>query len=80
MFDAQQYRSKEEIERWKKRDPIPRMQAWLIEGHLMSQAELNAMEAEIAAEIEAAVAFAEAGTLEPVAELERFVTMDAVPQ
>ena len=80
MFDAQQYRSKEEIERWKERDPIPRMQEWLIEAHLMSQAELNAIEATIAAEIEAAVAFAEGGTLEPVTELERFVTMDVVPQ
>ena len=27
----------------------------------------------------AAVAFAEAGTLEPVSELERFVTMESVP-
>ena len=36
-------------------------------------------EAEADAEIAAAVAFAEAGTLEPVAELERFVTMERVP-
>ena len=36
--------------------------------------------AEIAAEIDAAVAFAEAGTPEPVDELERFVVMDRVPQ
>jgi pyruvate dehydrogenase E1 component alpha subunit len=80
MFDAQQYRTKEEVESWKVRDPIPRLQAWLIEGHLMSEAELSAIEAGIKAEIEAAVAFAEAGTLEPPADLERFVTMDAVPQ
>ena len=32
------------------------------------------------AEIDAAVAFAEAGTLEPVADLERFVTMESVVQ
>ena len=37
------------------------------------------IEAEVAAEIDAAVAFAEAGTLEPVEELERFVLMDEVP-
>lgn len=80
MFDAQQYRTKEEVEAWKQRDPIPRLREWLIAGHLMSEAELAAIEADIRAEIEAAVAFAEAGTLEPVAELERFVTMDAVPQ
>jgi hypothetical protein len=38
------------------------------------------MEAEVQAEIDAAVAFAEAGTLEPVDQLERFVLMDSVVQ
>ena len=80
MFDAQQYRTKEEVELWKQRDPIPRLREWLIEAHLMSEAELAGIEADILAEIEAAVAFAEAGSLEPVTDLERFVTMDAVPQ
>ncbi len=37
------------------------------------------IEAEADAEIDAAVAFAEAGTPEPVEELERFVTMEQVP-
>ena len=80
MFDAQQYRTKEEVEVWKARDPIPRLQEWLTQGHLLSEAELAAIEAGIEAEIEAAVAFAEAGSLEPAEDLERFVTMDAVPQ
>lgn len=80
MFDAQQYRTKEEIEVWKARDPIPRLREWLTQGHLMSDAELAAIETEIAAEIEAAVTFAEGATLEPVADLERFAMMDAVPQ
>lgn len=79
MFDAQQYRTKEEIERWKERDPVARMQAWLLENHMMTGEELAAIEAEIDAEVEAAVAFAEAGTWEDVAELERFVRMDEVP-
>ena len=43
-------------------------------------AELARMDAEITAELDGAVAFAEAGTLEPLADLERFVTMDHVPQ
>lgn len=80
MFDAQQYRTKEEVERWKQRDPIPRLREWLIEAHLMSEAELAGIEADIQAEIAAAVTFAEAGTLEPLTDLERFVTMDAEPQ
>jgi pyruvate dehydrogenase E1 component alpha subunit len=46
----------------------------------MHDDEIAGLEAEIDAEIAAAVGFAEAGTLEPVAELEKFVTMDRVPQ
>ena len=34
MFDAQLYRTKEEIELWKQRDPIPRTEAWLRENHM----------------------------------------------
>jgi pyruvate dehydrogenase E1 component alpha subunit len=80
MFDAQQYRTKDEIEQWKERDPLARMQFWLLESHLMSDAELAAIKAEVDAEVEAAVAFAEAGTWENEADLERFVQMDEVPQ
>jgi len=80
MFDAQLYRTKQEIETWRKRDPIDRLRSWLEQSGLMHAEEINKIEAEIAAEIDAAVAFAEAGTWEPVEELERFVTMDRVPQ
>lgn len=80
MFDSQQYRTKEEIEEWKERDPVPHMQQWLMDARLMSQDELAAIEAEVEAEIEDAVAFAEAGTWERVEDLDRFVLMDEVPQ
>jgi pyruvate dehydrogenase E1 component alpha subunit/2-oxoisovalerate dehydrogenase E1 component len=79
MFDAQLYRSKEEVEGWRKKGPIERFSAWLQETGLIPADEVSRMEAEADAEIEAAVAFAEAGSLEPVAELERFVTMDRAP-
>lgn len=79
MFDAQQYRTKEEIELWKERDPITRMQAWLLESRLMTDSDLAAIETDVDDEIEAAVAFAEAGSWESVEDLERFVTMDEVP-
>jgi pyruvate dehydrogenase E1 component alpha subunit len=79
MFDAQQYRTREEIELWKERDPIARMQTWLLDGHLMNGDELAAIEAEVEVEVEAAVAFAEAGSWEDVAELERYALMDEVP-
>jgi len=79
MFDAQLYRTKDEVEAWRKRGPIVRFQAWLHENGLIHQDEVTRIETEAEAEITAAVAFAEAGTLEPVEELERFVTMERVP-
>ncbi len=80
MFDAQGYRERAEIETWRQRDPIRRMQAWLAETGMLHDDEIERIEAEIAAEIAAAVDFAEAGTLENVEELERFTIMDRVPQ
>jgi pyruvate dehydrogenase E1 component alpha subunit/2-oxoisovalerate dehydrogenase E1 component len=80
MFDAQPYRAKQEIETWRKKDPILQLQSWLEQTGLMHAAEIATIEADIAAEIDAAVAFAEAGSWEPVDELERFTLMDQVPQ
>jgi len=80
MFDAQLYRTREEIELWKERDPIPRTLKWLQENHMISPEELGAIEAEVEAEIDEAVAFAENGTWEDVADLEKFVLMDEVPE
>ena len=79
MFDAQLYRTREEIELWKERDPISRTKRWLEENHMVSTDELREIEASVEAEIEAAVAFAEQSGWEDVAELERFVLMDEVP-
>jgi pyruvate dehydrogenase E1 component alpha subunit len=76
MFDAQLYRQKDEIEMWRKRGPIVRFQGWLAANSLLHPGEIEAMEAEINAEVEAAVAFAEAGSFEPVEELERFLVME----
>jgi pyruvate dehydrogenase E1 component alpha subunit len=80
MFDAQLYRPKAEIEAWRAKGPIVRFRRWLDDNHFITGEEVAAIEAEVDAEIGAAVAFAEAGTLEPVSEIERFVVMEAVPQ
>jgi pyruvate dehydrogenase E1 component alpha subunit len=80
MFDAQLYRTKQEIETWRKKDPIRQLQSWLEQTGLLHADEITRIEADIATEIDAAVAFAEAGTWEPVEELEHFVIMDRVPQ
>jgi pyruvate dehydrogenase E1 component alpha subunit len=73
MYDPQLYRSKEEVEAWKQRDPIPALEARLAKEGLWSGADRETLEREIAAEIDAAQRFAEAGTLEPVEDLARFV-------
>jgi pyruvate dehydrogenase E1 component alpha subunit len=80
ILDTQAYRTRDEIESWKERDPIERLRAWMPDNHQLTVDEAASIEAGIAAEIEAAVAFAEAGTLESIDELERFVLMDAVVQ
>ncbi len=80
MFDAQSYRTKEEIAAWRARDPITRLQGWMAATGMLHEGELAAIEARTRDEIEQAVAIAEAGTPEPVADLLRFVTMDEVPQ
>jgi pyruvate dehydrogenase E1 component alpha subunit len=80
MFDAQLYRSKPEIEAWRQKDPIPHLQSWLVQAGMLHDQEIDTIEAAIATEIDNAVAFAEAGTWEPVEELERFTIMDRVPE
>jgi pyruvate dehydrogenase E1 component alpha subunit len=80
MFDSQAYRQRDEIEHWKLRDPIPRLLQWMQANHLCSDDEARAMEADIDAEIQAAVDFAENGSYEPVDDLERFVLMSGVVQ
>jgi len=80
MFDAQGYRTKEEIAAWREKGPILRLKRWMTETGLLHEGELEAIEARIKAEVDAAVAFAEAGKPEDPADLLRFVTMDHVPQ
>ena len=69
MYDPDLYRTKEEVERWKARDPIPGFEARLRAWGLLGDADLARLERDVEAEIAAAVAAAEAGTWEPVADL-----------
>jgi len=58
-FEPAGYRSKEEVERWKKRDPISLFSQWLLQSLQVPEAELKEIDEAVAKEIEAAVAFAE---------------------
>ncbi|HML99375.1 MAG TPA: pyruvate dehydrogenase (acetyl-transferring) E1 component subunit alpha [Tepidiformaceae bacterium] len=73
MYDPELYRSKDEVERWKQRDPIVTLSAALKEAGILDDAAFERMDAEVIAEVGDAVAFAEAGTLEPLSNLERWV-------
>lgn len=73
MFDAELYRTKDEVAEWKKRDPITMFFDAMKEAKVLGDADLEAIETEVAKEVDEAVAFAEAGTWEPVSELTRFV-------
>jgi TPP-dependent pyruvate/acetoin dehydrogenase alpha subunit len=73
MFDTELYRDKAEVEAWKQRCPILTFTQRLAEQGLLTEVDLEGLEQRVATEVEAAVAFAEAGTWEPVEDVERFV-------
>lgn len=57
--DDTKYRSREEIEMWRARDPITRLQQYLLEHDLITQDEIAAFQARIAAEVDEAIEIAE---------------------
>jgi pyruvate dehydrogenase E1 component alpha subunit len=73
MFDPELYRSKAEVEQWKKRCPIENFTRIVRAEGLLNDDDLAAIEREVVGEIDRAVAFAEAGTWEPVEDLTRDV-------
>ena len=60
--DRNKYRTKEEIEEWKARDPIPHFENELLEMDIFVEADLEAVRANAKAEIEDGFNFARAGT------------------
>ncbi len=68
-YDPELYRSKEEVKRWRERDPIATFTRLASERGLLGEDDVRTIEGEADEEIAAAVAFADAGTLEPIADL-----------
>ncbi|MFM1992013.1 MAG: hypothetical protein RJA99_4970 [Pseudomonadota bacterium] len=71
MFDAELYRHKAEVEQWKTRGPIHTFTARLKAQGMLTEDDFLALDAAAQAEVDDAVAFAEAGTWEAVEELAR---------
>ena len=57
--DDRSYRTRDEVELWKKRDPIPRLRQSLEAAGLLSRARQDELEARAVAEVEDAVKFAQ---------------------
>jgi pyruvate dehydrogenase E1 component alpha subunit len=79
MYDPERYRTKDEVEAWRRRDPITLLVEHLAGAELLTDADVEAIDADVAAEIDEAVAFAEAATLEQVDDLTRFVYSESRP-
>jgi pyruvate dehydrogenase E1 component alpha subunit len=73
MFDPELYREKAEVEQWKTRGPIHTFSARLKAQGDLTEERFLALDAEASAEVDKAVAFAEAGTWEPVEDLAKGV-------
>jgi pyruvate dehydrogenase E1 component alpha subunit len=77
MFDAELYRSKDEVERFKRLGPIHNFTDRLKAAGMMTEDDFAALDGAALAEVDAAVAFAEAGTWEPVEDLTKDVLTTA---
>jgi TPP-dependent pyruvate/acetoin dehydrogenase alpha subunit len=73
MFDAELYRDRSEVDTWKQRDPIRLLTDRLADAGMLDAAARAGFDADVEAEMSRAVAFAEAGTWEPVDHLTRDV-------
>jgi acetoin:2,6-dichlorophenolindophenol oxidoreductase subunit alpha len=78
--DKSPYREATEEEAGRSRDPIAFARARLIEGNLMGEADLDALDAEIGAEMDATIDFTIAQSEPPLASMFRDVFDPAEPE
>jgi TPP-dependent pyruvate/acetoin dehydrogenase alpha subunit len=73
MYDPDLYRTKEEVDRWKQRCPIVGFETFLLKESAAGTGDFNSIERQVEKEVLDAIAFAEAGELEPPSELTKDV-------
>lgn len=76
MFDPERYRAKQEIQEWKKKDPIATFRDQLKNEQLLTDEEFREINEQVGREVKTAVEFAEEGTDEPVENLKKYVYSD----
>ena len=69
MYDPELYRTKAEVDEWRQRDPIPAYSDSLKRDGLLTDADVQRIEAGIAAELDDAIRFAEESPWEPAENL-----------
>ncbi|TML63433.1 MAG: hypothetical protein E6G17_05495, partial [Actinobacteria bacterium] len=78
--DDRTYRTPEDVEAWRKKDPLQRMKQYLIEQRLLPEAREEQLEAEVAAEVDDAVRRAEdAGEPDPDSAFSRVYARPLAP-
>jgi len=80
MSDPGNYRTRAEIERYQERDPLKLFSASLKEEGVISESELQKIDAEVRAEVEQAVRFAEESPLPAPEELFTDIYADSIPE
>jgi TPP-dependent pyruvate/acetoin dehydrogenase alpha subunit len=73
MFDAELYRPKSEVEDWKKHGPLITFTTQMKAEGVVTEDDFQSITRDVEREVAEAIAFAEAGTWEPVEDLTRFV-------
>jgi pyruvate dehydrogenase E1 component alpha subunit len=73
MYDAELYRSKDEVEQWRQRDPIRLFAGRLRESGALDDERLAVMDARAGTEVTEAMGIAEAGEWEPLEDLTKDV-------
>jgi pyruvate dehydrogenase E1 component alpha subunit len=65
MADPEEYRTKEQVAEWRKRDPIETFGRRLVEAGMLSEDDLKAMDEEVTKRVDDAVAFADQAPFPP---------------
>ena len=73
MFDPELYRSKDEVLKWKEKDPIHFLIEHMKKNDLLPPEKLDALEKKIEAEMQEAIRFAEMSELEPLEDLGKYL-------
>ncbi len=76
MSDPQKYRTKEEVEQWKSRDPLEMCKDRILTNGIATEAELEVIDARVKEKVEASVKFAEESPYPDASEAFKDVYMD----